>query len=262
MNKQEIQAYQSAFEKFNPFYGVDFPITSVKLCELINKMRNDYNEKVVELQHKHLMDKIREFSEQVNEPNFRLVESLYKDTKGEDRKCYLLDKTECRAIAATESKAVCFAIMVYLDQLEQIFEKAKEAKATVFDRKLEKQGVTWREACKAAGIEHPDLALKYMVKRGYFKRDFDGGLIVKPSLLANKEFKKADNLGINKEGFRVLTNGFKRLQVSVERINWQCLQFSDRPKLKAMYKAKLEEHEKNQSKASPKVYDEQGFEVE
>ncbi|EIN5961303.1 hypothetical protein LPO95_003007 [Vibrio cholerae] len=97
-----------------------------------------------------------------------------------------------------------------------------------------------------------------MIKRGFFKRDFDGGLIVKPSLLANKEFKKADNLGINKEGFRVLKNGFKKLQVSVERINWQCLQFSDRPKLKAMYKAKLEEYEKNQ----PKVYDEQGFEVE
>ncbi|EPS8934652.1 hypothetical protein ACVJEA_003301 [Vibrio cholerae] len=101
-----------------------------------------------------------------------------------------------------------------------------------------------------------------MIKRGFFKRDFDGGLIVKPSLLANKEFKKADNLGINKEGFRVLTNGFKKLQEAAERINWQCLQFSDRPKLKAMYKAKLEEHKKNQSKASPKVYDEQGFEVE
>lgn len=57
MNKKEIQAYQSAFEKFNPFYGVDFPITSVKLCELINKMRNDHNEKVVELRHDHLMNK-------------------------------------------------------------------------------------------------------------------------------------------------------------------------------------------------------------
>ncbi len=257
MNKKEIQAYQSAIEKFNPFYGVDFPITSVKLCELINKMRNDYNEKVVELRHDHLMDKIREFEGAA--PNFRVSEQLYK-TEGNHKeyKCYLLGKTECRAIAATESKAVCFAIMVYLDQLEQIFEKAQQAKATVFDRKLEKQGVTWREACKAAGIEHPDLALKYMVKRGYFKRDFDGGLIVKPSLITDKSFKKADNLGINKEGFRVLKNGFKRLQVSVERINWQCLQFSDRPKLRAMYKAKLEEHKKNQ----PKVYDEQGFEVE
>lgn len=57
-----------------------------------------------------------------------MVESSYKDTKGEDRKCYLLGKTECRAIAATESKSVCYMIMVYLDQLEQIFEKAKEAK--------------------------------------------------------------------------------------------------------------------------------------
>lgn len=258
MNKKEIQAYQSAFEKFNPFYGVDFPITSVKLCELINKMRNNHNEKVVKLRHDDLMRKIREFSEQVNARNFSVVESSYKDAKGEDRICYLLGKTECRAIAATESKSVCYMIMVYLDQLEQIFEKAQKDKATVFDRKLEKQGVTWREACKAVGIEYPDLALKYMIKRGFFKRDFDGGLVVKPSLLADKSFKKADNLGINKEGFRVLTNGFKKLQVSVEHINWQCLQFSDRPKLQAMYKAKREEHMKNQ----PKVYDEQGFEVE
>ncbi len=97
-----------------------------------------------------------------------------------------------------------------------------------------------------------------MIKRGFFKRDFDGGLVVKPSLLADKSFKKADNLGINKEGFRGLTNGFKKLQEAAERIKWQCLQFSDRPKLQAMYKAKLEEHMKNQ----PKVYDEQGFEVE
>lgn len=257
MNKKEIQAYQSAIEKFNPFYGVDFPITSVKLCELINKMRQDHNEKVVELRHDDLMRKIREFEGAAR--NFSVSEQLYK-TEGNHKeyKCYLLGKTECRTIAATESKSVCYMIMVYLDQLEQIFEKAKEAKATVFDRKLEKQGVTWREACKAAGIEHPDLALKYMVKRGYFKRDFDGGLIVSASLLADKSFRKADSLGINKEGFRVLKNGFKKLQVSIERINWQCLQFSDRPKLRAMYKAKLEEHKKNQ----PKVYDEQGFEVE
>lgn len=256
MNKKEIQAYQSAIEKFNPFYGVDFPITSVKLCELINKMRNDHNEKVVELRHDDLMRKIREFEGAAR--NFSVGESLYKDLNNQDRKCYLLGKTECRTIAATESKSVCHMIMVYLDQLEKIFEKAQQAKATEFDRKLSKQGVTWREACRTVGIDHPDLALKYMIKRGFFKRDFDGGLIVKPSLLANKEFKKADNLGINKEGFRVLTNGFKKLQEAAERINWQCLQFSDRPKLKAMYKAKLEEHEKNQ----PKVYDEQGFEVE
>ncbi|EJL6335291.1 hypothetical protein NMR55_002366 [Vibrio cholerae] len=97
-----------------------------------------------------------------------------------------------------------------------------------------------------------------MIKRGFFKRDFDGGLIVSASLLADKSFRKADSLGINKEGFRVLKNGFKKLQEAAERINWQCLQFSDRPKLRAMYEAKLEEDEKNQ----PKVYDEQGFEVE
>lgn len=49
-----------------------------------------------------------------------------------------------------------------------------------------------------------------MIKCGFFKRDFDGGLVVKLSLFVDKLFKKVDNFGINKEGFRVLMNGFKK----------------------------------------------------
>ena len=62
MNKHEINAYKQALEKYNPFHGVNFPITSVRLCEIINGLRERYNEKVVELRHDNFMVKIAEFS--------------------------------------------------------------------------------------------------------------------------------------------------------------------------------------------------------
>lgn len=253
MNNKEIQTYQAALQNFNPFYGVEFPITSIKLTDIINKMRNDHNEKVVELRHDNLMVKIKEY--EGDGLNFQVIESLYKDSLNRDKKCYLLGKTECRILAASESKTICCLIMVYLDQLEQIFEKAIKDKAAVFDRKLAKQGITWREACRAVGIDHPDLAIEYMIERGYLKRSFDGGLLVRPRLLNDKSFKVADNLGFNKEGFRVLTNGFKKLQNSAESINWQCLKFSNSPRLQAIYKAKHEAV----MKTAPKVVDEHGY---
>lgn len=121
MNKHEINAYKQALEKYNPFHGVNFPITSVQLCEIINGLREKYNEKVVELEHKNLIAKIDSFSQL----NFQPAESEYLDDQNKPRKCYLLDKRECRIIAATESKAITVLLIDYLEQLEAIFEKAQ-----------------------------------------------------------------------------------------------------------------------------------------
>lgn len=241
MNKHELNAYDNALKDFNPFYGIDFPITSVKLCEIINGLREQHNEKVIELKHYDLMKKAREFSEQVNAGNFSLVETLYKDAKGEKRSQYLLGKTECRSLAATESKSVCHMLMVYLAQLEAIFEKAKESKVTAFDNKLTKHGITWREACSVVGITHSGLALKYMIKAGHFKRSpFDDSLSVSPALIKAGMFKYVQTQGRNKEGFRVLKKGFEMLEKSVENINWKCLQFSEDKRHHAQYKAIFE----------------------
>ncbi|MGC5428826.1 Rha family transcriptional regulator, partial [Aeromonas veronii bv. sobria] len=125
MNKHEINAYKQALEKYNPFHGVNFPITSVQLCGIINGLREKYNEKVVKLEHYDLMKKVDSFSA----GNFSVAESEYLDDQKKPRKCYLLDKRECRIIAATESKAITVLLIDYLEQLEAIFEKAQEAKA-------------------------------------------------------------------------------------------------------------------------------------
>lgn len=121
MNKHEIKAYEQAITKYNPFHGVNFPITSVQLCEIINGLREKYNEKVVELRHDNFMVKIAEFSGL----NFQVAESEYLDDQKKPRKCYLLGKRECRILAATESKTITVLLIDYLEQLELIFEKAK-----------------------------------------------------------------------------------------------------------------------------------------
>lgn len=240
MNKHELNAYDNALKDFNPFYGIDFPITSTKLCEIINDLREQYNEKAVTLRHDHFMEKVKEFD--FRAPNFRVSESKYKtEGNNKDYKQYLLCKNSCRVLASSESKTINKLIMVYLAQLEAIFEKAKESKVTAFDNKLAKHGITWREACSVVGITHSGLALKYMIKAGHFKRSpFDGSLSVSPALIKAGQFKYVQTQGRNKEGFRVLKKGFETLEKSVENINWKCLQFSEDKRHQAQYKAILE----------------------
>lgn len=248
MNKHEIKAYEQAIAKYNPFHGVNFPITSVQLCEIINGLREKYNEKVVRLEHYDLMKKVDSFSA----GNFSVAESEYLDDQKKPRKCYLLGKRECRIIAATESKAITVLLIDYLEQLELIFEKAEKAKANVFDNKLAKNGIPWREACKAAGVHHPDLAKQYMVKRGFFKKHpVSGELLLPKAVLDQRLFKYVETQGRNPEGFRVLTEGYKRLCESAEAINWRCLKYSQSPKHKATY----EQHFAKYKEEHPEEFD-------
>ena len=76
-------------------------ITSVELCELINKLRvEEKGEDAKVLMHKELMKKIRKELEIIeklglsNERNISLVK--YKDKKGEFRPCYSLNASGMR----------------------------------------------------------------------------------------------------------------------------------------------------------------------
>lgn len=253
MNKHEISAYKQALEKYNPFHGVSFPITSVRLCEIINGLREKYNEKVVELRHDNFMVKIAEFGGGLN---FQVTSSTYTDQWNREKPCYLLGKLECRVLASTESKAINVLIMTYLEQLEAIFEKAQEAKANELDRKLSKNGITWREACRIAGIHHPDLALQYMVKRGVFSKQWcretcSDVLKVNPSAIKAGLFKYVSTQGRNNEGFRVLTEGYRKLVQGQEDINWRCLKYSKHPKHVARYKQHFDKY----MKENPEEFD-------
>jgi hypothetical protein len=211
---------------------------------------------VVKLEHPDLMKKVVDFGDV---GNFSEMSSEYLDRYGRPQPCYLLGKRECRILAATESKTITVLLIDYLEQLELIFEKAKEAKVSVFDNKLSKSGVTWREACKAAGIQHPDLTMQYMVKRGVFTKTWCHHhqafyWKVTPKFIKAGLFKYVQTQGRNSEGFRVLTKGYDNLREQADAINWKCLKFSGHPKHKALY----EKHFAEYAKAHPEEFDDFG----
>ena len=200
---------QTTSAKFNPFHGVDFPITSVNLVTIINGLREQYNEKVVKLRHYDFLTKIESFGFEMTDPNIRvseskvsaqsvlvaesiqmteqnflvseskvsalnvqvaestkvsgqnsllaestkvsprnisLAESTYLDAQGKERKCYLIPKTECRALASTESNTICYKLMQYLDQLEAESKTLKKYFRDIDCRKDEKFGITDRKS--------------------------------------------------------------------------------------------------------------------
>lgn len=110
--------------------------------------------------------------------------------------------------------------------------KAKDAvlaanmpKATTLDRKAAGAGLTWTEACRVAGIQHPALALKYLHSVKRFVRSVDNfgtpdGPVRPP--------KKAFDLGHfvvasgdfgNREGWRVKPGGLDWLARNTEDLN-------------------------------------------
>ena len=92
--------------------------TSVELVDVINHFRAIDGKKTM-LQHKTLLEIIRdEFSEEINEQKFLPV-NFYTDKKGEQRPMYKLSKSQAKQILVRESKAVRRAVIKLLEYLEQ-----------------------------------------------------------------------------------------------------------------------------------------------
>lgn len=92
--------------------------TSVELVDVINHFRTLDGKKTT-LQHKTLLEIIRdEFNEEINEQNFLPV-NFYTDKKGEQRPMYKLSNSQAKQILVRESKAVRRAVIKLLEYLEQ-----------------------------------------------------------------------------------------------------------------------------------------------
>ena len=92
--------------------------TSVELVDVINHFRT-LDKKKTMLQHKTLLEIIRdEFNEEINEQNFLPV-NFYTDKKGEQRPMYKLSNSQAKQILVRESKAVRRAVIKLLEYLEQ-----------------------------------------------------------------------------------------------------------------------------------------------
>ena len=106
-------------------------ITSMELCELINKLRvEEKGEEAKQIKHCDLMRKIKkevetmEKLELFNQRNISLVE--YKDNKGELRPCYSLNASGMRQILNSESTYVRVQTEEYIAKLEEENNKLKE----------------------------------------------------------------------------------------------------------------------------------------
>ena len=106
-------------------------ITSMELCELINKLRvEEKGEEAKVLMYKELMKKIRKELEIIeklglnNERNISLVK--YKDKKGELRPCYSLNASGMRQIQNSESTYVRVKTEEYIAKLEKENKNLKE----------------------------------------------------------------------------------------------------------------------------------------
>ena len=92
--------------------------TNVELVDVINHFRTLDGKKTM-LQHKTLLEIIRDkFNEEINEQNFLPV-NFYTDKKGEQRPMYKLSNSQAKQILVRESKAVRRAVIKLLEYLEQ-----------------------------------------------------------------------------------------------------------------------------------------------
>ena len=91
-------------------------ITSLKLLEEINFFRKQEGGRA-ELQHKTLLEIIRdEFEEEIGEKNI-LPTSTYKDSQGKDRPMFVLTIQQGKQVLVRESKFVRKAVIKKLDEL-------------------------------------------------------------------------------------------------------------------------------------------------
>ena len=107
-------------------------ISSIELCELINRIRKEEGVKA-ELQHKDLLKKINEELEEISE-KFR---SSYIDSMNREKPCYNLPQKEALQVIASESKRVRRRLIDEIERLTMENQELKQQKVpTTFKEAL------------------------------------------------------------------------------------------------------------------------------
>ncbi|WKV97136.1 hypothetical protein PYV50_00075 [Pseudomonas sp. H22_DOA] len=102
---------------------------------------------------------------------------------------------------------------------------ANMPKASTLDMKARGAGLTWTEACRVAGIQHPHLALKVLAKGPMFNAVRDewgspmGKFRPKQQGFSSGAFVTTSSDFGNREGWRVKTRGLDWLVARTEEIN-------------------------------------------
>ncbi|MBF0714664.1 helix-turn-helix domain-containing protein [Gemelliphila palaticanis] len=107
-------------------------LSSVKLCEVINKIRSELEIKS-ELLHKNLLAVIKdEFEEEISE--LKIQPTYYKDVQGKNRPMYNLTLAQAKQVLIRESKQVRRLVIKVLETQEQ---QILELKGNLINNQIE-----------------------------------------------------------------------------------------------------------------------------
>jgi hypothetical protein len=100
-------------------------------------------------------------------------------------------------------------------------------KAAALMHKANTIGLSWSEACRAAGVNHPQLAKSYLVYVGRFvsqDHPTEPRKVLRPNQLGFSRgyFKRCSTVYGNLEGFRVTAKGLVWLEGRIKEINDAC----------------------------------------
>lgn len=162
-------------------------MTSVDLCDLINKFREEEGNDTKKL-HKTLMRDIRNEVETlenagiINEHNFVPVD--YTDAKGEQRPCYSLNRDGALQILNKESAVVRYKTIQYIDKLEEqklpsyMIENPKERAKRWIEEYEEKEKLQLENQQQTKVIEKQSEVIGEMApKAEYFDALVDNNLL-------------------------------------------------------------------------------------
>lgn len=109
-------------------------ISSVELCEVINKIRKEEGVNI-ELLHKSFLIKIRtEFDIIEGKEMGKIFCSSYLDSMNREKICYLLNKKQALQMIVSESKKVRGRL---IDELERLYEENKQLKQQLYSYQIE-----------------------------------------------------------------------------------------------------------------------------
>jgi phage regulator Rha-like protein len=207
-------------------------MTTVEIAELTGK------------RHDNVLRDARAIVDHVNALKSEGVESTYKDRKGEPRPMLILDKhltftlitgydtglrynVVGRWIELEQAANPAFAAQAITETLKDLQSRV-DAMAPVYDEHVRKGltvGYSWREACRLAGIDHPDKLLAVLVAKGNARKTTQGHTQLHPQYEQAGFIKtlKPSNLVVSKNGghlFKITHKGLNEwLKAKVEVMN-------------------------------------------
>ncbi|HFD3844627.1 MULTISPECIES: Rha family transcriptional regulator [Serratia] len=143
-------------------------MTTLEIAELTGK------------EHKHVMRDVRNIVEELNGSKNGLVEISYKDTKGEARRAYQLDRKHVFVLVAGYSVQLRAKCYDHIQALESKVLHLEDQKKRAAVQSANRRGVTWGDFCKTVGLPAQKMLTALRKDRSLLRWSKDNSVSVNP----------------------------------------------------------------------------------